>query len=44
MKIKTKIDRDTYKYILRQIRNLKGYKKEREELRKDIIDSSPRNV
>ncbi len=42
--MKIEIDKETYKYILKLIRNLKDYKKEREDIRNDIIDSSPRNV
>lgn len=42
--METPIDKDTYRYVLKLIRNLNGYKKEREEVTNDIIDSSPRNV
>ena len=42
--MKIEIDKETYKYILKLIRNLKDYKKEREDIRNDIIGSSPRNV
>ena len=42
--MKTPIDKDTYRYVLKLIRNLNAYKKEREEIRVEIIDSSPRNV
>lgn len=42
--MKIEIDKDTYRYVLKLIRNLKGYKREREDIRNNIIDSSPRNV
>ena len=42
--MKIEIDNETYKYILKLIRNLKGYKIEREEIKGNIMDSSPRNV
>ena len=40
----TPIDKDTYKYVLKLIRNLNSYKKEIEEIRGNIIASSPRHV
>ena len=39
--MKIRIDNETYKYVLKLIRNLERYKKERDELKIDIIESSP---